>query len=529
MGWRCTGTEYVLVLYRSIAHVGILGCLPLARLAGIGKTIVRLMLSRRGTIAVALAAGRTKSRPMKKTLIIATASLCMASAPAIAQAPADIDARMVEQRAVEAVIWGMPAVNTDLMLQAALKLGAHENEIVYWSHPVDWHNQTLTPNPDTIYLMPFFNTKDGPVVLEVPPADGASSVTGNIDDVWQMPLEDAGPSGADKGAGGKYLIVPPGYSGTVPDGYIVLRAATYSGYALIRSNLPTHENADIAKAVAYGKRLKIYALGDAGNPPPTKFTDAADVLFDSTIPYDFRFFESLNRIVQSEPWQERDKAMIDPLRMLGIEKSKPFNPDETTKLALSGAVREAHAWLDHRLETAFAPYFDGTHWAVPAAPELVQTAANGYADPNIYPVDARAITYSIGYVGIKHLGGGQFYLMSAKDKDGNSLDGGDRYRLAVPANAPMQQYWSVTAYSRDTHALIKDVSHGSRSSQAVEIQKNADGSVDIFFGPEAPGGKESNWVPTRRGEKFELLFRLYAPTKPLFDKTWTMPDVEKTN
>jgi hypothetical protein len=213
----------------------------------------------------------------------------------------DLARRTVERRAVEAVIWAMPAVNYELMLQQLLtKAKGEVNQIVYWSRPLDWKNQTLTPNPDAIYLMAFFNTKDvGPVVIEVPSAAGGS-LAANIDNVWQMPLEDAGPEGADKGAGGKYLILPPGYAGKPPEGYIPLPSDTYGGYALFRSNLASHGNADVAKAVAYGKRLKIYPLAQAANPPPTTFIDAIDVVFDSTIPYDLRFFQSLHRVVQSE-------------------------------------------------------------------------------------------------------------------------------------------------------------------------------------------------------------------------------------
>src|SRR6516165_2299255 len=146
----------------------------------------------------------------------------MAGGPALAQtSPAgDLNSRLIESRAVEAMIWGMPAVNTDLMLQAMLKsTKAKVNEIVYWSRPVNWKNQTLTPNPDSIYFMSFWNVKSGPLVIEIPPAEGGS-IAGNIVDIWQMPLEDAGPEGADKGKGGKYLILPPGYAGKVPAGYI---------------------------------------------------------------------------------------------------------------------------------------------------------------------------------------------------------------------------------------------------------------------------------------------------------------------
>jgi len=462
---------------------------------------------------------------VKRKLLVALALLCFPGA-AVAQAPS-ADDRLLQSRAAEAVIWAMPAVNTDLMLQAALRAGARENEIVYWSRPLGWRNQTLTPNPDAMYLMPFFNTKDGPVVIEVPPAGDGGSFTANIDDIWQMALEDAGPSGADKGAGGKYLLLPPGYGDAIPPGYIPLQMRVYSGYGLFRSALRSHADADVAKSAAYARRLKIYLLKDAANPPPAKFTDVVDTLFDATIPYDMRFFESLHRIIQNEPWLERDRALIDPLRSLGIEKGKPFAPDAKTTAALNEGIREAHAWLDRRLETAFEPYFAAARWAVPASPELVKAASNGYSDPDIYPTDARAITYSIGYVGIKRLGAGQFYLMSGKDKDGDSLEGGKNYRLTVPPNAPVEQYWSVTVYSRDTHALIRDMPRASRSSQVADLGKNADGSVDIHFGPEAPAGKESNWVPTRRGERFELLFRLYAPTKPLFEKKWVLPDLEK--
>ena len=100
---------------------------------------------------------------------------------------------------------------------------------------------------------------------------------------------------------------------------------------LLRSNLKSGSDADVAKAVAYGKRMKVYPLSQAAIPPPTVFVDAYDVVFDATIPYDARFFESLDRFVQAEPWLERDKAMIDMLKTIGIEKGKPFKPDEKTQ------------------------------------------------------------------------------------------------------------------------------------------------------------------------------------------------------
>jgi hypothetical protein len=423
----------------------------------------------------------------------------------------------------------MPAVNYDLMLQEMLsKTDGKVNGVVYWGHPLDWKNQTLTPNPDAIYFMAFFDTKDGPIVLDLPPGNKSGSFNGNIVTAWQVPLEDAGLLGVDKGAGGKFLILPPGYTGKVPAGYIVLRSDTFGGYALIRSNLHSHGDADVERSVAYGKRVKVYPLAQAANPPATVFTDAKDVIFDSTIHYDASFFEHLNRFVQAEPWLDRDRIMIDQLKSLGIEKGKPFNPGDATTKQLDTAARAAGALLEQEYDAGLPPFFSETsRWTVPAVPELVKAAANSFSDPNSYPVDARGLSYSYAFVGIKHLGAGQMYLISIRDKDGDSFDGSKSYRLRVPADAPVRQYWSVTAYDRQTHALIRNMPRASRSSQIPELQKNADGSIDIFFGPQAPTGKDSNWVPTDPARKFELMFRLYAPTKALFDKQWVLPDVAK--
>jgi hypothetical protein len=466
---------------------------------------------------------------MKRPALAALASMFMAaSAHARDFSPEDLTRRTIERRAVEAVIWGMPAVNYELMLQQMLTMTEGKiNQFIYWSRPVDWKNQTLTPNPDAIYFMTFFKTKEvGPIVIEVPPADGGSFAA-NIDDIWQAALEDAGPEGADRGKGGKYLILPPGYSEQPPEGYLVLPSETYGGFALFRSNLPGRTDADFANSVAYAKQLEIYPLAEAANPPPTTFTDVMEVFFDSTIPFDVRFFESLNRIVQSEPWQERDRLMIEYLRSIGIEKGKPFNPSEETQAFLDAAAREAHDLLEQRYESMIPSFFEGSHWRAAALPEAVEGQSTRYANRDVYATDARGLTYTYGFIGIKRLGTAQYYLMAIKDNDGENLDGASTYRLTVPANAPVEEYWSATAYDRATHALILGMPMASRASQAADVQKNADGSVDIYFGPKAPAGKESNWVPTKAGGEFEVLFRLYRPTKEFFDKTWVLPDIEK--
>jgi hypothetical protein len=446
--------------------------------------------------------------------------------------PEELALRTIDRRAVEAVIWGTPAVNFDAMYQAMVrdaKAGEGSNKIVYWSRLFDWKNQTLTPNPDSIYFMPFFNTREvGPVVLEIPPAD-AGSITGSVDDCWQTAIEDVGPAGVDKGKGGKYLILPPGYKDKVPAGYFPMQSNTYQGYALLRSILSSGSEADVAEAVAYGKRIKFYPHFQAAHSPVTEFVDAIDVVYEANIPWDMRYFESLNRIVQTEPWLVRDKVMIDLLKSIGIEKGKPFKPDAKTQEVLKGATREAHLWLANRYENSYfpPPYYDGGQWRVPVSSDVIEGLQTSWANPDKYPVDSRGVAYTFGFFSAKHFASGQFYLMTFRDQNGQGFEGGNNYRVNVPANVPVTQYWSATAYDRDTHALIRNMHRASRSSQNSELQKNADGSVDIYFGAKAPGGQESNWVPTTAGGRFEVLFRFYGPQKALFDKTWRLPDVVK--
>jgi hypothetical protein len=325
------------------------------------------------------------------------------------------------------------------------------------------------------------------------------------------------------------LILPPGYQDKPPAGYIPLPSDTYEGYALLRSIPKSGREPDVAKAVAYGKRVKLYPLSQAAKPPATTFVDVVDVVYDSTIPYDLRFFESLNRIVQAEPWLERDKAMIDQLKSIGIEKGKAFSPDPKTQEILEEGAREAHAWLAARYEASFSsPYYEASHWALPGSRELLEGQATFFAKPDVYPVDVRGVTFSYAYFTPKHRGTGSAYLLTIAEKDGRLLDGGTTYRLTVPANAPVRQYWSATVYDRATHAPIGNARWPSRSSQTPGLQRNADGSVDVYFGPEAPAGKESNWVPTSTDGGFEVLFRFYGPEKALFEKTWVLPDIEQT-
>jgi hypothetical protein len=450
---------------------------------------------------------------------------CAFSALAHAAPADDLRTQQIKRRAIEAVVWGMPAVNFQRMLEAAAANGAKPNQIVYWSRPLNWKDQTLTPNPDTIYFNPFYDTTNRPVVLEIPPTEGDAVIVGSADDAWQNALEDFGPAGLDKGKGGKYLITPPGYDKTIPEGYVALPSQTFRGFVILRSNFKSRSDADIAAAVAHGKEIKLYALG--ASPSSTVFVDVYDKAYDATIPYDASFFDYLDRFVQAEPWQTRDKIMIPFLQTIGIEKGKPFKPDEATKRILARAAHDAQPLIAAKYEAGFVPpFWEGTHWAVPVEKATIEGMQSAFADPNSYAIDGRAAMYSIAYFSSKRLGAGQFYLLAIHDDHGRTLEGKSTYRLRVPANAPVKQYWSATAYDGKTHALIRDVARASLASNTQGVQKNADGSVDIYFAPNAPAGKEANWVPTNASDTFEVLFRFYGPEKALFDKSWKLAEIE---
>ncbi len=223
------------------------------------------------------------------------------------------------------------------------------------------------------------------------------------------------------------------------------------------------------------------------------FVDAIDVVFDA-------------------PWLTRDKAMIDLVKSIEIEKGKPFEPDPKLQATLDEAAADAHAWLDAKFETLFSSaFYEGTHWALPASLDTIGEQQTFYADPDSYLVDDRGVAYSIAFFCPKHTGAGSFYLMAIKGKGGLPLEGAGIYRLTVPTDVPVSQCWSATIYDRATHALIRNAKRSSISSQSPGLRHNDDGSVEVYFAPQALNGNEANTVPTNRDGDFEVLFRFYGP------------------
>jgi hypothetical protein len=432
--------------------------------------------------------------------------------------------RARERRAVEAAIWGMPLVSVDAMRQAFLRdAGGNYNDIVYLSRQADWNFQVTTPNASSWYVYIPIYLKNGPVVLEVPPAAGAG-LFGNLNDAWQIPHADVGPAGEDGGQGGKYLVLPPDHTGPVPAGYVAVRFDTYNGYCFLRAIAASAVPTDVAKAIDLIKKTRVYALTDADSPPRQRFIDMSGKLFDGIAHCDDTFYDGLARMVDEEPLQLRDEVAVAHLRSIGIEKGKPFLPDIATREVLTHAVVEARAGFIQST-MALPGYWSGSQWAIPAPAIAAETGFTFDKDGRL-DVDARAQVFFLGCAPAKRPGAATFYVAATKDRTGAPLDGDTTYRLHVPSRVPATQFWAVTVYDFETAAFVRDAPRVELNSYGVKMQKNADGSVEVFFGPAAPAGRKDNWIMTPHGKPWFALFRFYGPGMPLFEKTWKLPDIE---
>lgn len=435
--------------------------------------------------------------------------------------------RTIHRRAVEATIWAMPLMNAAGMRQAYRDAGVYNNEVGYFATIQDWNLQVATPNNTTPYIGAFFNVEEGPVVVEIPASTPDVGIFGTLMDFWQRPLVDVGAAGYDKGKGAKYVILPHDYDGTYPTGYVPVKMRTNNGWTILRPIIKDSSKENLKKAEAFVKQMKIYPLEKAAKPPKTKHVDTTGVFMDAIPPYDARFFEILNAIIQEEVIDEKNMVMMGMLKSIGIEKGKPYKPDAKRKAILDSAAGEA---LDYMIELyhdgAIPPYYEGKKWTSILPPGTVETGFSFEFDNHV-DYESHGILYYAITTSVKNYGAATLYLSSAKDASDQWLDGGSNYKMNVPAKVPAKDFWSVIAHNLETAAWIIETPKLGVASSDKGLQKNNDGSVDVYFGPKAPKGKEVNWVPTKAGEKFFLLFRFYGPEPEALDKSWQLNDLER--
>jgi hypothetical protein len=420
-------------------------------------------------------------------------------------------------RGVQAFMSGMPGTSLVAMRRGFQKLGVINGTILIYEDRLDSKSLFLTGNTDSVYFSTWLNLKDGPLVIESPP-----KVLAFLDDSWFQYVTDIGNAGRDKGQGGKYLVLPPGYTGEVPEGYFVTRPRTYNLWLMGRG-FPV--NGDIRPAVeSIKKNLRIYPLMQSKAPPETKFISASGVEFNTVHANDFSYFEELNEVVQDEPSEALDPERLGLFASIGIEKGKPFAPDARMTKILTAAAAVGNATsraILFRTRMKDAYFFPNSAW--------LTTFAGGYeflSQPGVRNLDARTMFhyYATGItpaMALKMVGIGSQYAAAFVDSEGKPLNGSKTYKIHLPPNIPAKDFWSFVVYDNQTRSMLQtDQQFPSIGSQKKDIVVNPDTSVDVWFGPTAPKGHEANWVQTVPDKGWNVLLRLYGPLQPWFDKTW---------
>ena len=449
-------------------------------------------------------------------------------------------------RATQTYLWALPLINTlGMQVGSEKAFGAGYNVLPIWKKRLDAKTLVTTPNSDVLYAMSYVDLgKDGPMVMDAPPM-----LQGILLDYWQRPIPvdggkffgDVGLFGPDAGKGGKFLILPPGYKGDVPEGYFVYRSGTFNVFVFLRGFYEDPKN--LTPAVEHMEKTRIYPLNGEAGAKPMKYPDASGVPANMLPISDGSVFDQLKKLVDSEGTNLAGPDWLGMLAALGIVKGQPFTPDAHTRDILDQAAKTAYKtsrvigfeeevngrsyrmYPDRRWLNPFA---DGTPENPTGTLNLTwQNVAGGYLD-----LGARIWMFTDYYsispgMVSKTSGKGAMYVIGFTDSKGTPLVGDANYRVNLPANVPADLFWSVTLYEAENASGLANgqpfPSLGSRDKPA----QNADGSTDLYLGPKAPTGKEGNWLATVPGRGYFAIVRLYGPTEPALNKSWKPGDIEK--
>ena len=450
------------------------------------------------------------------------------------------------QRVTQTYLWAMPLINTLGMKYGSEKIfGAGYNVLPIWKKRLDAKTLVTTPNSDVIYAMSYVDLgTDGPLVFEAPPM-----LQGILLDFWQRPIPvdggkffgDVGLAGPDAGQGGKFLMLPPGYEGPVPDDHYVYRSGTNNVFIFLRAFYQDPDN--LTPTVELMEQAKIYPLGARESAKPMQFPDASGVPANMLPVRDASVFEQLKWLVDSEGANLASSDGLGMLASIGIIKDQPFSPDAATSVILDRAAKTAYKMsrvigFQDALKGGTIRVYPDRLWTnpmdnvTPPGPQNIMDLSWENLAGNYLALDAR-IWFFTNYYSLspgmvsKIPGKGAMYVVGFTDSEGVPLSGGSHYRLNLPANVPAANFWSLTLYEAENASGLANGQPFPSLGSRDKPRQNADGSTDLFLGPEAPAGQESNWLATVPGKGYFAVLRLYGPTEAAMDKSWKPGDIEK--
>jgi hypothetical protein len=439
-------------------------------------------------------------------------------------------------RGVEVFLNFIPAASIEATRLSGIERGATKsNQAVIYDQLLDSSTLMLTANTDTVYLFGFLDLEaDGPTVIEIPPGSGP----GTVDDAFFRFVTDVGAPGPDRGQGGKYLIVPAWYKGEVPkdkkDGgdYFVSRSPSKVNIMILRGFLK--DGKPDASSKLFREGVKIYPLSKAASPPAMEFINASKVAYNTIHANNFEFYEELDHVIQNEPLEFIDPELRGLAGNIGIAKGKKFAPDERMKKILTDAVAVGNATaraITFRNRDPRVTFYPNSQWKTGfIANDYRWLGGDEMAGRD---QDARTYYFYMATVNTPAMaaripGRGAQYAVSVADTSGKEFDGAKTYRVNIPGNVPAQDFWSVVLYDPQTRSELQTSQpYPSKNNKRDSLITNADGSVDLYFGPKAPAGKEANWTATVPSKGWFAVLRLYGPLDPWFDKTWRPGEIEE--
>lgn len=448
-------------------------------------------------------------------------------------------------RGTQVFLSAIPAASLEALHLGNREMGVKAcNYVLMLDQLMDSPALFLTGNTDTVYASGILDLKkDGPTVVEVPPGSGP----GTVNDAFFRFVTDMGNVGPDRGKGGTYLILPPDYKGDLKykEGsaevemkiggetkkVFVSKSTSYINWLILRGFLVDGKPDSASKM--YRDGLKIYPLSQANNPPKMHFINGSGKSFNTIHANDYHFYPELDAVIQREPIGLIDPELRGLMASIGIQKGKKFAPDARMKKILTDAMAIGNAtaralYFNARMPNAYI--WKGSLWKTGFVGGDYKWLIDGGKGGRF--LDARTCFFYMATVNtpamtMKFLGKGSQYAFGDKDKNGNYLHGDKNYKLNIPANVPAKDFWSVVAYDPQTRSQLQtSQKFPSKNNKKSALVENADGSVDLYFGPKPPKGKESNWIETVPSKGWFVLLRLYGPLEPWFDKTWQPGEFE---